>query len=68
MQGGCLLQTFLINVVLLVVDSAVAIVFVFDLVAILIMDHSLAVQLLLSHLVEAVLFIMSVRHDTGDQF
>ena len=67
-QGGCLLETLLINVVLLIVDPAVAIVIVFNLVAVLIVDHPLAVQLLLSHLIEAILFIVSVRHDSSDQF
>ena len=63
-QCSGLLKAFLIDIILLVIDPTVRVV---DLAAVLLLDHALALELLLAHLVKPVLFIVSVRHDPRNQ-
>ena len=69
MKRGCLLETILIDIVLFVIDSTVTVV---NLLSILVglrcpLNHALTLKLFLSHLVKAILFIVSVGDDPCDQ-
>ena len=64
MQSSGLLKALLIDIVLFVIDTTVSVV---DLSAILLLDHALALELLLAHLIKAIFFIVSVRHNPSDQ-
>ena len=63
-QCSGLLEALLIDIILLVIDTTVTIV---NLTAILLLDHTLALKLLLPHLVKPILFIVSVRDDPCNQ-
>ena len=64
MQSSGLLKALLIDIVLFVIDTTVCVV---NLSAVLLLDHALALELLLAHLIKAIFFIVSVRHNPSDQ-
>lgn len=64
MQSSGLLKALLVDIVLFVIDTTVSVI---DLSAVLLLDHALALELLLAHLIKAIFFIVSVRHNPSDQ-
>lgn len=63
--GSSVAESFLIDVVLLVVNTAITLLLVLG--SILTAHHSLLLQLFFAHLVEPIFLVMTICHNTRDQ-